>query len=141
VESELRMNDSNFRFTEKSDRESFMDEIDRRRANNPYAHTNYSEECRKRGNAVISLASSPGHSHVFNVARTTLKTWEWLGDKAKLPRYCACPGYLKSIIVAMTHVATCVCLYRLWDSLVTRWQLEAYLPYMHVSSAKECSVW
>ena len=30
----------------------------------------------------LSLASSPGHSHVFNVA--TLKTWEWPGDEARL---------------------------------------------------------
>ena len=50
VESELRMGDINFKFTEKSDREAFMDAVDRSRANNPYAHTNCSEECRKRGN-------------------------------------------------------------------------------------------
>lgn len=50
VQSELRMGDINFKFTEKSDREAFMDAVDRSRANNPYAHTNCSEECRKRGN-------------------------------------------------------------------------------------------
>ena len=32
-----------------------------------------------------TLASSPGHSHIFNVARrefAMLKTWEWPGDEA-----------------------------------------------------------
>ena len=28
------------------------------------------------------VASSPGHSHVFNITRVTLKTWEWPGDEA-----------------------------------------------------------
>ena len=31
------------------------------------------------------LASSPGHSHVFNV---TLKTWEWPGDEATIYNVC-----------------------------------------------------
>ena len=31
--------------------------------------------------STVDIASSPGHSHVFNVARR-LKTWEWPGDKA-----------------------------------------------------------
>ena len=49
VESELRTGGVTFKFTEKSDREAFMDEVDRARAKNPYVHTNCSEECRKRG--------------------------------------------------------------------------------------------
>ena len=48
-ESELRVDDIDFKFTEKSDREAFMDAVDRKRATTPYAHTNCSEECRKRG--------------------------------------------------------------------------------------------
>ena len=28
-----------------------------------------------------AVASSPGHSHVFNVTR---RTWEWLGDEATI---------------------------------------------------------
>ena len=50
VESELRTGNIKFKFTEKTDREAFMDAVDKGRANNPYTHTNCSEECRKRGN-------------------------------------------------------------------------------------------
>ena len=32
-----------------------MDAVDRKRANTPYAHTNCSEECRKRGDVVLAL--------------------------------------------------------------------------------------
>ena len=53
VEHELRTGDVKFKFTEKTDREAFMDAVDRGRANNPYAHTNCSEECRKRGNLTL----------------------------------------------------------------------------------------
>ena len=55
VESELRMDNINFKFTEKSDRESFMDAVDQKRAKQPYAHTNCSEECKKRGNVKSTL--------------------------------------------------------------------------------------
>ena len=63
MESELRIDDISFKFTEKSDREAFMDVVDRKRSNTPYAHTNCSsEECRKRGNvASIGIGNrSPG---------------------------------------------------------------------------------
>ena len=53
VEHELRTSDVKFKFTEKTDREVFMDAVDRGRANNPYAHTNCSEESRKRGNSTL----------------------------------------------------------------------------------------
>ena len=29
------------------------------------------------------IALSPAHSHVFDVLRVTLKTWEWPGDEAR----------------------------------------------------------
>ena len=38
VESELRMDNINFKFTEKSDRESFMDAVDQKRAKQSYAY-------------------------------------------------------------------------------------------------------
>ena len=40
---------------------------------------------------IVCVASSPGHSHVFNV---TLKTWEWPGDEAIV-----CVVYTRFIIV------------------------------------------
>ena len=55
VESEVRTGNINFKFTEKNDREAFMDAVDKSRANNPYTHTNCSEECRKRGNWTCTI--------------------------------------------------------------------------------------
>ena len=45
----------------------------------------------------VYVASSPGHSHLFNVApflRATLKMWEWPGDEA--------------IINACMHIIICL---------------------------------
>ena len=38
VESEVRTGNINFKFTEKNDREAFMDVVDKSQANNPYTH-------------------------------------------------------------------------------------------------------
>ena len=49
VEGEVREHEFGYKFSEKGDREAFMDMVDRKRANNPYPHKNCAEECRKRG--------------------------------------------------------------------------------------------
>ena len=55
VKSELRMDNISFKFFEKSDREIFTNAVDQKRAKQPYAHTNCSEECKRRGNVKSTL--------------------------------------------------------------------------------------
>lgn len=51
VENEVRDHEPGYKFTEKTDREGFMDMVDRKRATIPYPHENCSEKCRQRGNS------------------------------------------------------------------------------------------
>ena len=51
VENEVREHETGYKFTEKVDREAFMDMVDRKRVTNPYPHENCSEKCRQRGNS------------------------------------------------------------------------------------------
>ena len=48
VEAEVREHEIGYKFTEKADREAFMDMVDKKRAANPYPHENCSEECKKK---------------------------------------------------------------------------------------------
>ena len=63
MESEVRGDHNlSFRFTEKTDREAFMDMVDQKRATTPHPHTNCSEECKKRGNRYRSYNTAPHKS-------------------------------------------------------------------------------
>ena len=59
-----------------------------------------------------TIASSPGHSHVFYVA--TLKTWEWPGDEASQTIQC--------------HIIIIACSYRGVVHLTA-----AYMRFEHAS--------
>ena len=60
MENELRVDDINFKFTKKSDREAFMDAVDRKRATILHMHTQTVQRSVEFENEVFALALAFG---------------------------------------------------------------------------------